>query len=133
MTFSRVSSLSLLWKILLSTSIAITILFALTGWIVQEQVGRIASASLEQEVRGSFRAYDSLWKSRAEQLASVSLVLSRMPDVRAAFSTVDRNTIQDTAGEVWERISRPGAIFMVTDPHGVVLASLGQNRDMPIR
>ena len=129
---TKISSLSLLWKILLSTSIAITALFALTGWIVQEHVGRIASASLEQEVRGSFHAYDSLWKSRAEQLASITLVLSRMPDVRAAFSTGDRNTIRDTAGEVWERISRPGAIFMVTDPHGVVLASLASAANGPV-
>ena len=30
-SFSR---LSLLWKILLSTSVAVTLLFALTGWIV---------------------------------------------------------------------------------------------------
>lgn len=129
--------ISLLWRILFSTSIAITVLFALTGWIVQEHVARIASTSLEQEVRGSFRAYDSLWKSRADQLAAISLVLSRMPDVRAAFSTGDPATIRDTAGEVWDRISRPGAIFMVTDPRGVVLASLGrtngaQIRDLPV-
>ena len=118
MKLKRISSLSLLWKILLSTSIAITALFALTAWIVQEHGARIASLGLEQEVRGSLRAYESLWKSRADQLATISLVLSRMPDVRAAFSTGDRATIRDTAGEVWDKISRAGAIFMVTDPHG---------------
>src|SRR5579864_7774454 len=91
---------SLLWKILFSTSIAITALFALTGWIVQEQGARIASLGLELEVRGSLHAYDALWNSRADQLANISLVLSRMPDVRAAFSTGDTATIRDTAGEV---------------------------------
>jgi signal transduction histidine kinase len=137
MKLRGLSSISLLWKILLSTSIAITVLFVATGWIVQDHVVRIASQSLEQEVRGSFRAYDSLWRSRAEQLASVSLVLSRMPDVRAAFSTGDQATIRDTAGEVWDKISRAGAIFIVTDPRGVVIAPLGGAanagiRDLPV-
>ena len=34
----RFSRLSLLWKILLSTSVALTALFAITGWIVQNHV-----------------------------------------------------------------------------------------------
>lgn len=121
----RVSHLSLLWKILLSTSIAITLLFALTGWIVQEHVIRTTSLSLEDEVKASFRAYESLWRSRAEMLSAVSLVLSRMSDVRAAFTTGDQATIRDTAGELWSQVSREQAIFLVTDPHGSVIASLG--------
>ena len=128
----NIRSISLLWKILFSTSIAITALFALTAWIVQDQGARIATLGLEQEVRGSLRAYDSLWKSRADQLATISLILSRMPDVRAAFSTGDRATIRDTAGEVWSKISQPNAIFMVTDPHGVVLASLGGSAEADV-
>ena len=132
MKLHRISSISLLWKILLSTSIAITALFALTAWIVQEQGARIASLGLEQEVRGSLRAYDSLWKSRADQLATISLILSRMPDVRAAFSTGDRATIRDTAGEIWGKISQSNAIFMVTDPHGLVLASLGGSTEVDV-
>ena len=35
---SGFGSLSLLWKILLSTSVALTALFAVTGWIVQNHV-----------------------------------------------------------------------------------------------
>ncbi|MDQ2946809.1 MAG: HAMP domain-containing protein, partial [Acidobacteriota bacterium] len=121
----RLTHLSLLWKILLSTSIAITLLFALTGWIVQDHVIRTTSLSLEEELKASFRAYESLWRSRAEMLSSVSLVLSRMSDVRAAFTTGDQATIRDTAGEIWSKISREEAIFRVTDPGGSVIASLG--------
>src|SRR5450759_166997 len=117
--------MSLLWKILLSTSLAITVLFALIGWIVQDQSVRLASSTVEEEVRNSFHAYESLWKAQAQQLASVSLVLSRMPDVRAAFSTRDRATIRDTAGEIWDRISRRGALLVVTDPKGAVISALG--------
>jgi signal transduction histidine kinase len=62
-------------------------------------------------------------------MASVSLVLSRMPDVRAAFGTGDRLTIRDTAGEVWNKIRREGSIFLVTDPRGAILASLGTTPD----
>ena len=121
-SFSR---LSLLWKILLATSIALTLLFALVGGIVQDNATRAMSASVDEDVQASFRAYDSLWRSRAQTLAAVSLVISRMSDVRAAFSTGDQATIRDSANELWKQISNQDAIFLVTDPEGRVLASLG--------
>ncbi|MSV34101.1 MAG: HAMP domain-containing protein [Bryobacterales bacterium] len=130
--------LSLLWRILLSTSIALTVLFAVMGWIVQNNATRAMSASVDGEVQASFRAYDSLWRSKAETLASISLVISRMSDVRAAFRTGDQATIRDSAGELWKQISNQDAIFMVTDPDGRVLASLGGqfggalNEDLPV-
>ena len=39
---SPFSSLTLLWRILLSTSIAITVLFVAMGWILQDQFLRLA-------------------------------------------------------------------------------------------
>jgi signal transduction histidine kinase len=129
MMFSRISGLSLLRKILLSTSLALTLLFAVTGWVVQDAATRAMSASVDDEVQASFRAYDSLWRSRAETLASLSLVLSRMSDVRAAFGTGDQATIRDTAAELWSKVSSHDAIFLVTDPRGRVLASLGGKLD----
>src|SRR5713226_8826233 len=129
----QLSGVSLLWKILLSTSIALTLLFAVTGWIVQDNAIRTTSLSLEEEVRVSFQAYDSLWRSRADMLASVSLVLSRMSDVRAAFSTGDEATIRDTATELWDKISREDAIFLVADPRGKVIASLGGRFDSAVK
>lgn len=122
---AKIARLSLLWKILLSTSIALTLLFAITGWIVQENATRALAQSVEEEVQSSFHAYDSLWRSRAEMLASISLVVSHMSDVRAAFSTGDQATISDTAAELWSTVSSQDAIFVVTDPRGKVLASLG--------
>jgi signal transduction histidine kinase len=119
------SRLSLLWKILLSTSVALTALFAVTGLIVQNHVIKTTEMSLEEEVRSSSQAYESLWKSRADKLGSVSLILSGMSDVRAAFSTRDQATIRDTAGELWAKISDQNALFLVTDPKGRVIASLG--------
>jgi len=125
--FGSFSRLSLLWKILLATSIALTLLFALVGGIVQDNATRAMSASVDEDVQASFRAYDSLWRSRAQTLAAVSLVISRMSDVRAAFSTGDQATIRDSANELWNQISNQDAIFLVTDPEGRVLASLGGN------
>ncbi len=119
------SRLSLLWKILLSTSVTVTLLFAITGWIVQRHAISTAARSLNDEVRASYQAYQSLWKARAEMLASVSLILSSMSDVRAAFGTRDAATIRDTAGELWSRISDENALFLVTDPEGKIVASLG--------
>ena len=125
MTRFRLSRLSLQWKILLSTSVAITVLFAVTGWIVLSSTMRTTSRSLEEEVQTSFQAYESLWQSRASHLSSISLILSGMSDVRAAFGTGDEATIRDTAGELWSRLSHDNAMFQVTDPHGRVIASLG--------
>ncbi|MGA2597709.1 MAG: ATP-binding protein [Bryobacteraceae bacterium] len=126
------SRLSLLWKTLLSTSIAITLLFAVTVWIVQHHVVQTTSESLEDEVRASFRAYESLWRAHADKLASISLILSTMSDVRAAFTTGDEATIRDTAAELWNRVSEDNALFLVTDPNGAVITSLGGNPRIPM-
>jgi len=120
----KLHSVSLLWRILFSTSIAITVLFAAMGWLLQDQFVRIASATLEDEVAASFRAYESLWRARGDQLASISLILSRLPSVRSAFGTGDGATIRDSANEVWDQLSRPETLFLVCDPQGVVIASV---------
>jgi signal transduction histidine kinase len=116
---------SLLLKILLSTSIAITLLLGITGWFVQDEAVAVLSNNLQNEIQASFRAYESLWKSRTDTLRSVSTVLSSMSDVRAAFRTNDRATIRDTATEIWSKTSDSTALFVVTDPLGNVIASLG--------
>jgi len=127
------SRLSLLWKILLSTSVAITLLFAAMGWIVQRSAVETTSRTLEDEIDASFQAYESLWKARATLLGSVSTLLSTMSDVRAAFGTGHGPTIQDTAGELWSRLSEERAIFLVTDAHGRVMASAGPLPDDALR
>ncbi len=119
------SRLSLLSKLLLSTSVAITLLFAVTGWLAVNSAMRATSQSIHHEVEGSFQAYQSLWRARADRLASISSILSAMSDVRAAFSTGDEATIRDTAGELWSRVSDEDAIFLVTTPQGRVITSLG--------
>jgi signal transduction histidine kinase len=132
------SRLSLLWKILLSTSAAITVVFAITGWIVVKSAIRATSESIDHEVQASFQTYQSLWKSRADRLSSISSILSAMSDVRAAFGTGDEATIRDTAAELWSRVSDEDAIFLVTSPRGQVIASLGGiareslPRDLPV-
>ena len=135
MKFSR---LSLLWKILIPTSLVMTVVFAITGWLVERSVVRTTYASVEQEAKASFQAYESLWKARANFLASVSQVLSTMSDVRRAFGTADQATIQDTAGELWSKVSTEDAFFLVSDAQGKVVASLAApasfvpNDDLPM-
>jgi signal transduction histidine kinase len=119
------SRLSLLSKVMLSTSVAITILFGVTGEIVLRHITQTVSQSLEDEVQASLHSYTSLWKSRTELLSSVSLIIAGMPDVRGAFGTGDEATIRDSAGELWSKISSLSGIFLVTDPQGRVITSLG--------
>ena len=125
--------MSLLWKILLSTSIALSMLFAVTLVIVERHVMRITYRTLEQEVNGSFKAYDSLWRARADKLATVSLLLSRMSDVRGVFGTGDEATIRDSVGELWTEISEQEAFFLVTNPRGDVIASVGRGSGPLVR
>ncbi|MGO4883767.1 MAG: ATP-binding protein [Bryobacteraceae bacterium] len=123
---SRFSRLSLLWKILLSTSVAVTLLFAVTGWIVLRNAVQTTTSTMEDEVGTSFQAYQSLWQARADLLGSVSLTLSQMSDVRAAFGTRDAATIRDTANELWKNLDlKQNAVFLVTDAAGNVIASTG--------
>jgi signal transduction histidine kinase len=126
----RFSRLPLLTKILLSTSVAITLLFAITGQLVLRHIRQTVSDSLEEEVRNSFQAYSSVLKSRAELLSSVSRLMATVPQVRLAFSTGDSATIQDTAKEMWSKISPSNAMFLVTDPRGRVIASLSGSSPM---
>ncbi len=127
---------SLLGKIILSTSVAITLLLAVAGWFVQDVARKVLAENLRNQIQGSLHAYEALWQARAETLRSVSSALSNMSDVRRAFQTNDRATIQDTASEFWSRIvqnTSPGGahadpgVFLVTDPQGQVIASLGGN------
>ncbi len=120
------AQLSLLWKISLSTSLAITVLLLVAGYFVQDQTRSALSQNLESEPRGSFKAYEALWQARADLLRSVSRALSTMSDVRAAFQTNDELTIRDTAAEIWSRVSpQSKALFLVTSPQGEIIASLG--------
>ena len=119
-------SLSLRWKFLAATSLSLVVLFLITGVVIENRSTHIASNGLEQEAQASLHAYESLWRARADVLASVSLALSGMSDVRAAFGTRDAATIRDTAGERWAPLAREGAVFAVTDPLGRVLATFGE-------
>ena len=102
---------------------------------MQDVTRKVLSDNLRYEIQGSLRAYESLWQARAEMLRSVSRALSNMSDVRRAFQTNDRATIQDTAAEFWSRIAQnnpashargdSGDVFLVADPQGEIIASLG--------
>ena len=125
MKAARNSSLSLLWRILLATSFAITVLFGVTGWLVQTYANRVGQQSLQEEIKTSLEAYRVLWAERARNASSISKVISSMSDVRAAFMTHDSATIRDTAGQLWAGLSAQDASFLVLDPVGNVIASLG--------
>jgi signal transduction histidine kinase len=92
--------------------------------MVQRYTTNVSQQSLEQEVQTSLEAYRSLWSARVRNLSAFSRVISSMSDVRAAFLTRDRATIQDTAEQLWSRGFEQDARFLVLDPTGQVIASL---------
>jgi signal transduction histidine kinase len=122
---SPLAGVSLLWRILISTSLLIALLFLMTGIAIQRYVSNAAERSLQNEVQTSFGAYQSLWTTRTGTLAAVSRVISQMSDVRAAFTTRDRATIRDSAQELWTRIAAKDSFFLVLSPDGQVIADFG--------
>ena len=129
---SRFSRLSLLTKILLSTTVSITILFAFTGEIVLHSINRTMADSLQQELRASFQTYTSLWNAQSDLLSTVSRIISNTSDVRGLISTGDRATIEDAAGELWSKFVPTEAFFLVTDAPGRIIASLGARTSLTL-
>ncbi|HEU0142725.1 MAG TPA: ATP-binding protein [Bryobacteraceae bacterium] len=123
----RLPRMSLLVKIWVWTSVVLTAVSGIAGWLLQRQALETTFRSVEEEVKASFQAYESLWRMRAESLRSVSAIISSMPHVRAAFGTRDHATIRDTTSEIWTRVSddlQETSFFLVTDPEGNTIASL---------
>lgn len=116
---------SLLWRILLSTSLAVGALLGVTGWLVQAYAVRLSEQSVEDEIRVTLEAFKARWNDQTRNLASLNRIISSMSDVRAAFQTRDRATIRDTAQELWSRVSQENVVFLVLSPNGEELASLG--------
>ncbi len=129
---SPFAGLSLLWRILVSTSIAIVLLFSVTTFVVQKYALGAAESSLENEERTSSRAYRALWTERTEKLAAVCRIIASMSDVRAAFLTRDQATIRDSAQELWSRTAQRETIFLVLSPTGTQIAALSSQAHCPV-
>lgn len=120
--FSRIP---LRWRVFAATSITITFLFVVAGIVLQNYALSVADQSVRAEIRTSIQAYEALWKARTQVLSDTTALMAAMSDVRASFMTHDQRTIRDSAGELWSRISDESAAFLVLDPEGQVIASLG--------
>ncbi len=120
----RIKRSSLLWRVLLATSVATVVLFSATAYLIARYAIHNSEQSIADEVQASLRELELLWRTRADMLARLSALLSTMSDVRGAFSTRDPATIRDTASEIWSGVSSRGSFFRVFDPGGAEIASL---------
>jgi signal transduction histidine kinase len=123
--------LSLLWKVLLCTSIVTTFLLGFTAWKINAYALGVTEAGVEEQVRASLQEYEFIWRAKVENLSRITLLLSTMSDVKRAFSTGDAATIRDAASDLWARVSEQSAIFLVLNPQGDEIASLGGNAARP--
>jgi signal transduction histidine kinase len=119
-------NIPLRWRVFLATSTTVTLLFALAGWSLQQYVISVADDSARHEIQASIQAYEAIWKSRTQVLLATTSVMGAMSDVRAAFATRDEKTIRDSAQELWSRVSDQSAVFLVLDPEGQVISTLGE-------
>lgn len=116
---------SLLWRVLPATFAATVVLFTATAWLISRYAIGLTTESVADEVQASLREFEFIWKTRADSLARVSRLIATMSDVRNAFGTRDPATIRDTAGDLWSRVATQGGVFLVYDPEGNQVASLG--------
>ncbi len=123
MNFGR---LSLLWKIWLSTSVALTAVFVVTGYFLQWSMQDTATNSVKQEVQASSKAYEALWQARAELLESLAGLLSA---TAATGNAIERRGPEANRmlQLLWDRATADviGARFLLlTDPAGRVITSI---------
>ena len=121
----KAASPSLVWRVLLFTTLATVALFSASAFLLGSYALGVTRNSIEDEIAASLREVELQWRTRADSLARASLLLSRMSDVRSAFLTRDIATIRDTANDMWSQVSSERAIFLILDPEGHRLASLG--------
>lgn len=117
MNFRR---LSLLWKIWLSTSVALTAMFVVMGFFLERSVRQTAAASLQDEVQSNSKTYQALWRARAEQLESLATTLSTIPVMRKASTSPDAEVAQ-SLGNTWRKAVGDRAeqsFLLITDPYG---------------
>lgn len=115
------------WKIWLSVFGIVTGLFGVAGWLMQRHAAESATLSLQEEVAAGFQAYESVLKARQETISAAALLLSSLPNVRAAFGTGDPATIRDSAGEWGSYLSstlRESTFWAIADPRGSTIAVL---------
>jgi signal transduction histidine kinase len=115
------------WKIWLSVFGIVTGLFGVAGWMLQRHAVESATLSLDEEVTAGFQAYESVLKARQEMIGSAALLLSSLPNVRAAFGTGDPATIRDSAMELGSYLSptlKESTFLIVADPRGGTIAVL---------
>lgn len=115
------------WKIWLSVFGIVTGLFGVAGWLLQRHAVESATLSLQEEVAAGFQAYESVLKARQETIGAAALLLSSLPNVRAAFGTGDPATIRDSAGELGSYLSptlKESTFWVVADPRGASIAIL---------
>jgi len=115
------------WKIWLSAFGIVTALFGVAGWMLQRHAVETATRSLDEEVKAGFQAYESVLKARQEMIGSAALLLSSLPNVRAAFGTGDPATIRDSASEMSNYLSptlKQSTFLVVADPRGNSIAVL---------
>ncbi|MBV8068998.1 MAG: HAMP domain-containing histidine kinase [Acidobacteriaceae bacterium] len=115
------------WRVFLATSTTVTLLFALAGWGLEQYLISVADDSARAEIQASIRAYEAIWRARTQVLLATTAVMGAMSDVRAAFETQDERTIRDSAQELWSRVSDQAAVFLVLNPHGRLITTLGDN------
>ena len=121
------------WKIWLSVFGIVTGLFGVAGWMLQRHAVESATLSLEEEVNAGFQAYESVLKARQEMIGSAALLLSSLPNVRAAFGTGDPATIRDSATELGSYLSptlKESTFLVVADPRGATIAVLAGEAKM---
>ncbi|MCC6394962.1 MAG: sensor histidine kinase [Bryobacterales bacterium] len=125
--------ISLLWKIWLSTSVALTAMFALMGYLVQESVQYTATRSLQEEVQSSAKAYQALWEERAEVLETLARVLSGMPATLSALER-GRGDARESVAEVWNRAlgkARAHSFILLSGARGELVTVVPRDSVIP--
>jgi signal transduction histidine kinase len=119
--------LSLVWKIWLSTSVALTLVFALLGYYLQRSVQETATRSLLEEAKSSAKTYRALWEARADELRTLASLLGAMPETQTALLGHNDAAARQTVMNLWKRIEkhlRGKTFLLLANPEGDIAVGL---------
>jgi signal transduction histidine kinase len=117
---------SSLWSRIFLTSVLLAVLsIGVAIYLVSVRVTREAESALQREIAATGALVDQLRTTRTETFTTMARLVADIPKLKAAASTNDPQTVQDTIEDYQRQLKLNSNMLLVTNKTGRVLAIVG--------
>src|SRR5262249_29564479 len=116
---------SLRSRIFLTSALLAVLTIAVAIYLVNVRVTREAERSLQREIVATGILVDQLRTTQTEMFTTLARLMADIPRLKAAASTKDRQTVQDTVEDLRQELKLSSNLLVVTSPAGAALAVAG--------